>query len=92
MRKTREETKKNQQLTAEELEAKKSKEDKAVSLASLRNCSGICGDFSGCIYELLPYALASLIRKVGASEVLVTIAEAFVKMALFMGHMLLISG
>ena len=40
---------------------------------------------------LLPYALASLLRKVGASEVGVTVAEAFVKLALFMGYMLLIS-
>jgi uncharacterized protein YqhQ len=40
---------------------------------------------------LLPYVLASLLRKVGASEVLVTVAEAFVKLALFMGYMLLIS-
>ena len=34
---------------------------------------------------------ASLLRKVGASEVGVTVAEAFVKLALFMGYMLLIS-
>ena len=40
---------------------------------------------------LLPYVLASLCRKVGASEVIVTIVEAFVKLALFMGYMLLIS-
>ena len=42
-------------------------------------------------FMLLPYALASLLRKVGASEVGVTVAEAFVKLALFMGYMLLIS-
>ena len=40
---------------------------------------------------LLPYALASLCRKVGASECVVTVVEAFVKLALFMGYMILIS-
>ena len=40
---------------------------------------------------LLPYALASLLKNVGASEVVITVAEAFVKLALFMGYMLLIS-
>ena len=42
-------------------------------------------------FMLLPYALASLCRKVGASEVVVTIVEAFVKLGLFMGYMILIS-
>lgn len=42
-------------------------------------------------FMLLPYALASLCRRVGASEFAVTIVEAFVKLALFMGYMLLIS-
>ena len=42
-------------------------------------------------FMLLPYALASLCRKVGASEVVVTFVEAFVKLGLFMGYMILIS-
>ena len=42
-------------------------------------------------FMLLPYALASLLKNVGASEVVITVAEAFVKLALFMGYMLLIS-
>ena len=42
-------------------------------------------------FMFLPYVLASLIRGVGASEFLVTIVEAFVKLALFMGYMFLIS-
>ena len=40
---------------------------------------------------LLPYVLASLLRKVGVSELGVTVAEAFVKLALFLGYMFLIS-
>ena len=42
-------------------------------------------------FMLLPYALASLLQKAGASEFLITIAEAFVKLFLFMGYMILIS-
>ena len=42
-------------------------------------------------FAFLPYILASLLRKVGASEVIVTIVEAFVKLALFLGYMILIS-
>ncbi|EJW93728.1 membrane protein containing DUF1385, partial [gut metagenome] len=42
-------------------------------------------------FMLLPYVLASLCRKAGASEFVITIVEAFVKLFLFMGYMLLIS-
>ena len=48
-------------------------------------------DRSVAAFMFLPYILASLIRKVGASEFLVTVVEAFVKLALFMGYMFLIS-
>ena len=41
--------------------------------------------FSVAAFMLLPYALASLLRKVGVSEFGVTVAEAFVKLALFPG-------
>ena len=85
-----EEAKKNKQLTAEELEAKKVKEDKQFRWL-LYGTVAVSVVISVAAFMLLPYALASLIRKVGASEVLVTIAEAFVKMALFMGYMFLIS-
>ena len=40
---------------------------------------------------LLPYVLASFCRRLGASEFVVTVVEAFVKLALFMGYMFLIS-
>ena len=75
---------KNATLTEEELSAKKAKEAKQFQwLFSIV--------VSVAAFMLLPYALASLLRKVGASEVGVTVAEAFVKLALFMGYMLLIS-
>lgn len=47
--------------------------------------------FSIALFMLLPYVLASLLKKVGANEILVTIAESFVKIFLFMGYMFLIS-
>ena len=40
---------------------------------------------------LLPYVLASFLKKTGTSEIVVTVAEAFVKLFLFLGYMFLIS-
>ena len=85
-----EETRKNAALSPEELEAKKKKEDKAFK-ALLYVTVAISIVISIAAFMLLPYALASLCRKVGASEVVVTIVEAFVKLGLFMGYMILIS-
>ena len=85
-----EETRKNAALSPEELKAKKKKEDKAFkSLLYVTVAVSIV--ISVAAFMLLPYALASLCRKVGASEVVVTIVEAFVKLGLFMGYMILIS-
>ena len=81
---------KNATLTEEELSAKKAKEAKQFQWL-LYITVAISIVVSVAAFMLLPYALASLLRKVGASEVGVTVAEAFVKMALFMGYMLLIS-
>ena len=85
-----EETRKNAALSPEELKAKKKKEDKAFK-ALLYVTVAISIVISIAAFMLLPYALASLCRKVGASEVVVTIVEAFVKLGLFMGYMILIS-
>lgn len=43
------------------------------------------------LFMVLPYLIASLLHKVNASESLVTVAEAFVRIVLFLGYMLLIS-
>ena len=43
------------------------------------------------LFMVLPYVLASLLRKVGATETVVTLVESVVKILLFMGYMLLIS-
>ncbi|MCD8153378.1 MAG: DUF1385 domain-containing protein [Clostridiales bacterium] len=85
-----EETQKNAKLTEEERAAKKKKEDRLFKLL-LYVTVVISVVISVAAFMLLPYALASLCRRIGASEFVVTVVEAFVKMALFLGYMLLIS-
>lgn len=85
-----EEAQKNAALSEEERAAKKAKEDRLFKLL-LYVTVAVSIVVSIAAFMLLPYALASLLRKVGASEFIVTIAEAFVKLALFMGYMILIS-
>lgn len=85
-----EDKQKNAALSEEELAAKKAKEDKQFKwLLYVTVVVSIVASVAA--FMLLPYALASLCRRVGASEFAVTIVEAFVKLALFMGYMLLIS-
>ena len=81
---------KNAALSEEELSAKKAKEAKQFQWL-LYITVAISIIFSVAAFMWLPYALASLLRKVGASEFGVTVAEAFVKLALFLGYMFLIS-
>lgn len=84
------ESAKNAALSEEELSAKKAKEAKQFQWL-LYITVAISIIFSVAAFMLLPYALASLLRKVGVSEFGVTVAEAFVKLALFLGYMFLIS-
>ena len=85
-----EEAAKNAKLTEEELSSKKQKEAKQFQwLLYITVAFSIV--ISVAAFMLLPYALASLLRKVGTSEFGVTVAEAFVKLILFLGYMLLIS-
>ena len=81
---------KNAALSEEELSAKKAKEAKQFQWL-LYITVAISIIFSIAAFMLLPYALASLLRRIGASEFGVTVAEAFVKLALFLGYMFLIS-
>ena len=85
-----EDAQKNAALSEEERAAKKAKEDKQFKWL-LYVTVAISIIVSIAAFMLLPYALASLCRKVGASEFVGTIVEAFVTLALFMGYMLLIS-
>lgn len=80
----------NAALSEEELSAKKAKEARQFQWL-LYITVAISIAFSVAAFMLLPYAIASLLRNVGASEFGVTVAEAFVKLALFIGYMLLIS-
>lgn len=84
------EAKKNAALSEEERAAKKEKEDRMFKWL-LYVTVAVSIVVSIAAFMLLPYALASLIRRAGASEFLVTVAEAFVKMVLFLGYMFLIS-
>lgn len=85
-----EDARKNDSLSEEERAAKKAKEDKQFKWL-LYVTVAISIVVSIAAFMLLPYALASLCRKIGASEFIVTIVEAFIKLALFISYMLLIS-
>ena len=85
-----EDKQKNAALSEEELAAKKAKEDKQFKWL-LYVTVAVSIVVSVAAFMLLPYALASLCRRVGAAVFAVTIVEAFVKLALFMGYMFLIS-
>lgn len=85
-----EETVKKAALTEEERAAQKAKEDKQFKWL-LYVTVAISIVISIAAFMLLPYALASLCKKAGASEAVITVVEAFVKMALFMGYMFAIS-
>lgn len=85
-----EDEKKKAKLSQEERQAQKEKEDRQFKwLLYLTVAVSIV--ISVAAFMLLPYAIASLLKNVGASEFLITIAEAFVKMFLFLGYMFLIS-
>lgn len=85
-----EDQKKKEALTQEEREAQKAKEDRQFKWL-LYITVAISIVVSVAAFMLLPYALASLLKNIGASEFVITVAEAFVKMFLFLGYMLLIS-
>lgn len=77
-------------MTEEEKAKKKAKDDKLFKLL-LYVTVAISIVFSVGLFMLLPYVIASGLRFLGASEILITIVEAFVKLALFIGYMFLMS-
>ena len=85
-----EDLKKREQLEGEEKEkelAKKEKADKALMTGTVI----LSVVLSVGLFIVLPYLLASLLRNVGVSETGVTLAEAGVRIVLFLAYMLLIS-
>lgn len=85
-----EDLKKREQLEGEEKEkelAKKEKEDKALMTGTVI----LSVVLSVGLFIVLPYLLASLLRNIGVSETGVTLAEAGVRIVLFLAYMLLIS-
>ncbi len=85
-----EEEEKKAPITEEERNAKKEKEDRMFKWL-LYATVAVSIVISVAVFMLLPYTLASLLRRIGAGEALVTVVEAIVKLTLFMGYMLLIS-
>ncbi len=84
------EKKKREVMTQEELAKQQAKEEKAEKLLmTVTVCISVI--LAVGLFMVLPYVLASLLRKVGATEVLVTLVESVVKIVLFLGYMLLIS-
>lgn len=85
-----EELNKREQLEGEEKEkelAKKEKADKALMTGTVI----LSIVLSVGLFMVLPYLLASLLQKVGVSETGITLAEAAVRIILFLSYMLLIS-
>ena len=85
-----EEQEKRKTLEGEERvreEAKKEKQDKLLMTGTV--IFSII--FSVALFMVLPYLLASLLHKIGATETMITIAEAAVRICLFLGYLLLIS-
>lgn len=85
-----EDLKKREELEGEEKEkelAKKEKADKAMMTGTVI----LSVVLSVGLFMVLPYLLASLLQKVGVSETGITLAEAGVRIILFLSYMLLIS-
>lgn len=85
-----EDLKKREELEGEEKEkelAKKEKADKALMTGTVI----LSVVLSVGLFIVLPYLLASLLRNIGVSETRVTLAEAGVRIVLFLAYMLLIS-
>lgn len=85
-----EDLKKREQLEGEEKEkelAKKEKADKALMTGTVI----LSVVLSVGLFIVLPYLLASLLRNIGVSETGVILAEAGVRIVLFLAYMLLIS-
>lgn len=85
-----EELAKRQEMDAQEREKLEAKEARQMKIL-LNITVAVSMVLSVGLFMLLPYVLASALKKVGASEMVVTVAESFVKLALFMCYMLLIS-
>lgn len=85
-----EEKKRRESLSEEELAKEQEKQEKAEKLMMTATvCLSVV--LAVGLFMVLPYVLASLLKKVGATETLVTFVEAVVKILLFLGYMFLIS-
>ncbi len=85
-----EDAKKREALTEEE---KKKEEEKQKRQENLLMTGTVIFSvvLSVGLFMVLPYLIASLLRTAGAGEYLITVAEAFIRILLFLGYLVLIS-
>lgn len=85
-----EEQKKKEQMTREEREKEEARREK-LDQWLMRGTVAFSIVVSVALFILLPYFAAGVLRRVTASETVIAIAEACVRMVLFLGYLLLIS-
>jgi len=71
----------------EEQQAKQDKQDKVIMYVTM----AVSLIVSIALFFMLPYFVASFLRKVTSSEVVITITEAVIRLALFLAYIMLIS-
>ena len=85
-----EEKTRREAMSEEELAREQEKQEKADKLLmTVTVCISVV--LAVGLFMVLPYVLASLLKRFGATEMLVTFVEAVVKIILFLGYMFLIS-
>lgn len=87
---TKEKSGKQEQLSPDEKKKKEEKEEKQNQWM-MYGTVAFSLVFSIALFILLPYGIASLLRHVTTLESVITIAEAFVRIFIFLGYLLLIS-
>lgn len=81
---------KKARMSEEELSRHKAKQEKQEKIL-MYGTTVFSAVMAIVLFMVLPYLIASLLRLAGAGEWLVTIAESFVKIFIFLGYMLLVS-
>ncbi len=74
-------------LSAEEARKRKERSDRLFTIGTVT--TSIL--FTVCLFILLPYFLAGILRRAGVSEVLVSVTEALLRVVIFLLYMILIS-
>lgn len=80
-----------EEVQSEEEKAEKARREERMNKIIMYGTVAFSIVLSVGLFMLLPYLLASLFSRLGASEAVITVIEAFVKIFLFLGYMFLIS-